>query len=88
MPCSRRAAPGVPSRVFVATVSKTVAEASVVVPVARTLPVYSVVSSVTRAVSPLRRADDAVELDTSDLTLAQVLAALTEMVQQRIGVQR
>lgn len=42
----------------------------------------------TRAVSPLRRADDAVELDTSDLTLAQVLAALTEMVQQRIGVQR
>jgi cytidylate kinase len=42
----------------------------------------------TRAVSPLRRADDAVEFDTSDLTLAQVLAALTEMVQQRIGVQR
>ena len=42
----------------------------------------------TRAVSPLRRAEDALEFDTSDLTLAQVLAALTEMVQQRIGVQR
>lgn len=42
----------------------------------------------TRAASPLRRADDAVELDTSDLTLPQVLAALAEMVEQRIGVQR
>ncbi|MFT4199349.1 (d)CMP kinase [Gordonia sp. (in: high G+C Gram-positive bacteria)] len=42
----------------------------------------------TRAASPLRRADDAVELDTSDLSLPQVLAALTDLVDQRIGVRR
>ncbi|GAB08371.1 cytidylate kinase [Gordonia araii NBRC 100433] len=42
----------------------------------------------TRAASPLRRADDAVELDTSDLTLEQVLDGLTELVDRRIGVRR
>jgi len=42
----------------------------------------------TRAASPLRRADDAVELDTSGLTLEQVLAGLIDMVDQRIGVRR
>jgi len=39
----------------------------------------------TRAVSPLRAADDAVLMDTSDLTLDQVLDELTRLVQQRIG---
>ncbi|MEV0675819.1 (d)CMP kinase [Actinosynnema sp. NPDC050436] len=37
----------------------------------------------TRAVSPLRPADDAVELDTTSLDLAGVLAALVELVEQR-----
>ncbi len=40
----------------------------------------------TRAASPLRRADDAVELDTTGLTLEQVLGRLTELVDRRIGV--
>lgn len=40
----------------------------------------------TRAVSPLRPADDAVHVDTSDLTLNQVLDRLTELVGERIGV--
>lgn len=40
----------------------------------------------TRAVSPLRPADDAVLLDTSDLTLNEVLDRLTELVGERIGV--
>ncbi len=40
----------------------------------------------TRAVSPLRAADDAVQVDTSDLTLEQVLDRLTELVGERIGV--
>ena len=40
----------------------------------------------TRAVSPLRPADDAVHVDTSDLTLQQVLDRLTELVGERIGV--
>ncbi|QKT07171.1 (d)CMP kinase [Gordonia sp. X0973] len=42
----------------------------------------------TRAASPLRRAEDAVEFDTSDLTLEQVLDGLTELVERRIGVRR
>ncbi|MFT3899906.1 MAG: (d)CMP kinase [Gordonia sp. (in: high G+C Gram-positive bacteria)] len=42
----------------------------------------------TRAASPLRKADDAIELDTSALTLNEVLAALTGMVETRIGVDR
>ena len=51
-PCSRRAAPGVTSRVLVPTELKILADApSVRVPVARTSPVYSVVSSVTKAAS-------------------------------------
>ena len=40
----------------------------------------------TRAVSPLRTADDAVVVDTSDLTLEQVLDRLTELVDERMGV--
>ncbi|WP_026918040.1 (d)CMP kinase [Gordonia shandongensis] len=39
----------------------------------------------TRAVSPLRAADDAVVVDTSDLSLDQVLDRLTELVTERIG---
>ncbi|MFT3715330.1 MAG: (d)CMP kinase [Gordonia sp. (in: high G+C Gram-positive bacteria)] len=39
----------------------------------------------TRAVSPLRAADDAIVVDTSDLTLEQVLDRLTELVDERIG---
>ncbi|GAC69736.1 (d)CMP kinase [Gordonia soli] len=41
----------------------------------------------TRAVSPLRAADDAITVDTSDLTLDQVLDELTALVRSRIGVQ-
>ncbi|RPA57864.1 (d)CMP kinase [Gordonia oryzae] len=40
----------------------------------------------TRAVSPLRQADDAVLVDTSDMTLDQVLDRLVELVRARIGV--
>lgn len=41
----------------------------------------------TRTVSPLRAADDAELVDTSELTLDQVLDALTDLVRSRIGVQ-
>ncbi|EGD53761.1 (d)CMP kinase [Gordonia neofelifaecis] len=40
----------------------------------------------TRAVSPLRAADDAVLVDTSDMTLDQVIDRLAELVAERIGV--
>ncbi|MGB3884949.1 (d)CMP kinase [Gordonia sp. (in: high G+C Gram-positive bacteria)] len=40
----------------------------------------------TRAVSPLRAADDAVVVDTSEMTLEQVIDRLTELVTERIGV--
>lgn len=40
----------------------------------------------TRAVSPLRAADDAVKIDTSDMTLEQVIDRLAELVAERIGV--
>ncbi|GEE03167.1 cytidylate kinase [Gordonia spumicola] len=39
----------------------------------------------TREASPLRAADDAVLVDTSDMTLEQVLDRLTELVSERIG---
>ncbi|MGO3327959.1 (d)CMP kinase [Gordonia sp. (in: high G+C Gram-positive bacteria)] len=39
----------------------------------------------TREASPLRPADDAVRVDTSDMTLDQVLDTLTELVETRIG---
>jgi cytidylate kinase len=42
----------------------------------------------TRAVSPLRAADDAVIVDTSDMDEAQVIAHLQELVQQRAGAHR
>lgn len=42
----------------------------------------------TRAVSPLRSADDAVIVDTSDMNEAQVVAHLQELVQQRAGASR
>ncbi|MHC3004091.1 (d)CMP kinase [Gordonia sp. GN26] len=40
----------------------------------------------TRAVSPLRAADDAVVVDTSDKTLMEVLDELSSLVETRIGV--
>lgn len=40
----------------------------------------------TRAVSPLRAADDAVIVDTSDMTQAEVVARLCELVAERTGV--
>jgi len=40
----------------------------------------------TRAVSPLRPADDAVRIDTSDMTQEQVIDRLAELVAERIGV--
>ncbi|MGZ5393254.1 MAG: (d)CMP kinase, partial [Mycobacterium sp.] len=42
----------------------------------------------TRAVSPLRAADDAVVVDTSDMTEDEVLAHLTELALQRAGASR
>jgi cytidylate kinase len=40
----------------------------------------------TRTASPLRAADDAVIVDTSDLTEAEVLAHLQQLIEQRAGV--
>jgi cytidylate kinase len=42
----------------------------------------------TRAVSPLRAADDALVVDTSDMTESQVIAHLLELVKQRAGASR
>ena len=42
----------------------------------------------TRAVSPLRAADDAVLVDTSDTTESDVVKRLSELVQQRAGTRR
>jgi cytidylate kinase len=42
----------------------------------------------TRAVSPLRAADDAVVVDTSDTTQSEVVQQLSELVQQRAGTRR
>ncbi len=42
----------------------------------------------TRAVSPLRAASDAIVVDTSDMTEAEVIAHLQELVTQRSGVGR
>ncbi|MEY8016484.1 (d)CMP kinase [Mycobacterium servetii] len=42
----------------------------------------------TRAVSPLRAAPDAVVVDTSDMTEAQVIAHVLDLVEQRSGVMR
>jgi cytidylate kinase len=42
----------------------------------------------TRAVSPLRAADDALVVDTSDMTESEVIANLLELVEQRAGAPR
>ena len=42
----------------------------------------------TRAVSPLRAADDALVVDTSDMTEAQVIAYLLKLVEERAGARR
>ena len=42
----------------------------------------------TRKVSPLRAADDALVVDTSDMTESQVVAHLLELVKQRAGASR
>ncbi|HEX2286884.1 MAG TPA: (d)CMP kinase, partial [Mycobacterium sp.] len=42
----------------------------------------------TRTVSPLRAADDAVVVDTSDMTESEVVRHLLELVQQRAGARR
>jgi CMP/dCMP kinase len=42
----------------------------------------------TRAVSPLRAADDAVLVDTSDTAESEVVKRLSELVQQRAGTRR
>jgi cytidylate kinase len=41
----------------------------------------------TREVAPLRRADDAVEIDTSDLTLDEVVVAVLSVVREKVGAQ-
>jgi cytidylate kinase len=42
----------------------------------------------TRAVSPLRAADDALVVDTSDMSESEVIAHLVDLVQQRAGASR
>jgi cytidylate kinase len=42
----------------------------------------------TRAVSPLRAAEDALVVDTSDMSQSEVIAHLTELVEQKAGVTR
>ena len=42
----------------------------------------------TRAVSPLRAAEDAVVVDTSDMTETEVVAHLQDLVHQRAGARR
>jgi cytidylate kinase len=42
----------------------------------------------TRAVSPLRAADDALVVDTSDMSESEVIAHLVELVDQRAGASR
>ena len=42
----------------------------------------------TRAVSPLRAADDALVVDTSEMTESEVIAHLLELVEQRAGAAR
>jgi len=42
----------------------------------------------TRAVSPLRAADDALVVDTSDMTESEVVARLLELVKQQAGASR
>ncbi|ADT99459.1 MULTISPECIES: (d)CMP kinase [Mycolicibacterium] len=42
----------------------------------------------TRAVSPLRAAEDAIVVDTSDMNQSEVVARLAELVEQRAGVSR
>lgn len=41
-------------------------------------------ADMTRAISPLKKADDAVEIDTSDMTLDEVVAAVMKLVEERI----
>ena len=42
----------------------------------------------TRAVSPLRAADDAIVVDTSEMNLTEVIAHLTELVENKAGASR
>jgi cytidylate kinase len=42
----------------------------------------------TRAVSPLRAAEDALVVDTSDMSQSEVITHLTELVEQKAGVSR
>ena len=45
-------------------------------------------SAALRTVSPLRAADDALVVDTSDMTETEVVAHLLELVEQRAGASR
>ncbi|MFR4651228.1 MAG: (d)CMP kinase, partial [Phascolarctobacterium sp.] len=38
-----------------------------------------------RAISPLRQADDALLLDTSDMNIEQVVEKIMQLVEERIG---
>ena len=38
----------------------------------------------TREISPLKKADDAIEIDTSDMTLDEVVAHVMNLVAQRV----
>ena len=37
-----------------------------------------------RLISPLKKADDAIEIDTSDMTLEEVVAKVMQLVEQRV----
>ena len=37
-----------------------------------------------REISPLKKADDAIEIDTSDMTLEEVVGRVMELIQERI----
>jgi cytidylate kinase len=39
----------------------------------------------TREISPLKKADDAIEIDTSDMSLDEVVATVMDLVSQKLG---
>ena len=41
-------------------------------------------ADMTRAISPLKKAEDAIEIDTSDMTLDEVVSAVMKLVEERI----
>jgi cytidylate kinase len=42
-------------------------------------------ADMTREISPLKKADDAIEIDTSDMSLDEVVATVMDLVSQKLG---